>query len=207
MKKILYGFYIVALLHSGFSSVSQAQETGQQKDIEQNVNEMLNLFDEMQNDEAMSKELSRLKDGGNKAEEPDPLEHFVAPDENLGSTEKDNAKNSIETANEVVRFDADTPESHFQLGLEYWLAKNYDEAIHQFQEVVRMDPVNAHAYWNLGLLYDEKNQGPQAIANIKKAKAIYTKYEYSTYEEEAIKRLNSYLEKYGDSSMRMPAPE
>jgi tetratricopeptide (TPR) repeat protein len=217
MAKLLYGFIIVALLYSGVSGISWAQnefpehEADPQEDIEKNVNEMLSLFDEVQNDEKLSRELLLLKNGKNNANEPDPLEEFAQSDENLnparGSAEKNNAKNKIETANEVVRFDADTPEGHFQLGLEFWLSKNLDKAIDQFQQVVRVTPENAHAYWNLGLLYDENNRGPEAIANMKKAQAIYSKYKYSTYAEEAGKRIKSFVEKYGPSATSISSPE
>ena len=202
MKKILYAFFIAALMQSGFSSTSHAQDgfsaddAGEQIDIEQNVNEMLKLLEEMQNTE-----WSFPKDGIDKTDEPDPLKHIVKPGENLilipDPVEKNKPKINIEPANEVVRFDPDSPDSHFQLGLEHWVSKNLNEAIQQFQEVVRLDPENAHAYWNLGLLYDENNRGPEAIANIEKAEGIYAKYDYSTYVNEARKRLRSYSEKYG----------
>lgn len=212
MNKILYAFLTVALFHLGFVNISVAQEefpardASQQADIEQNVSDMLNLFDELQNDKEMSKELGLLKEGKNNTEKSAPPEPF-SQSEKIPNPTRDSAGKNIETANEVVRFDADTPESHFQLGLEHWLAKNLVAAINQFQEVIRVAPENAHAYWNLALLYNENNQGPEAIAYIKKARAIYSKYEYTAYAEEARKRLNGYLEKYGDSAMSIPSPE
>jgi len=208
MKILSYVFLGTALWFSGFSSSSLAQddfptnEPGQKDDIEQNVNDMVKLMEELQNDEEMSSELFLPKEGMDTAESQDPTGYFMQTTETLNPTrnpaEKNNAEDSIETANEVVRLDPDNAKNHFQLGLEYWLSKNLDGAIHQFQEVVRMAPGNAHAFWNLGLLYDEKNQGPEAIANIKKAESIYAKYNYSTYVEEARKRLRSYSEKYGN---------
>lgn len=218
MQKFFCAFVFAALLLTGFSGISLAQddfltgEAGQLDDIEQNVNDMLKLLEGMQNDEEMSYELLLPKNGSdgwllpekriNNSAEPAPLEHVVKPDKKLvptpGPVEENYAKNIIEPANEVVRFDPEGPDSHFQLGLEHWVSKNLNEAIRQFQEVVRLDPENAHAYWNLGLLYDENNRGPEAIANIKKAEGIYVKYDYSTYVEEARKRLQNYSEKYGN---------
>jgi len=180
-----------------FSDRSPADNAGKKEDVEQNVNDMVRLLEDMQ-----IQGLLFPKDEGKKTEKPDPLQQFVKPEKNLipipAPVEKRKAKNYIEPANEVVRFDPDGPDSHFQLGLENWVSKNLDEAIRQFQEVVRLDPENAHAYWNLGLLYDENNRGPEAIANIKKAEDIYAKYEYSTYVREARKRLQSFSKKYGN---------
>lgn len=206
MKKILHAFFIVALLQAGFLSISRAQEellkdeAIQQDDIEQNVNDMLKLLEELQNDKGMSNEWLSPKDEVDKTEEPEPLEQVAKPGKKSKPTppvEKNNAEYSIETTDEVVRFEPNDPDSHFKLGLEYWSSKNLDEAIHQFQEVVRLDPENAHAYWNLGLLYDENNQGPEAIAHIKKAEGIYSKYDYPAFVAEAKKRLRNYSEKYG----------
>jgi len=216
MKIFLYVFLAAALWLSGFSIISLAQDefpaddSGKKDDVEQNVNDMVRLLEELEYFNEMSNKMLLPKDGSdewvlpekriNNSEELDPLKHFVKPEKNLipipDPVEKNNAKNNIEPANEVVRFDPDSPDSHFQLGLEHWVSKNLDEAIRQFQEVVRLDPENAHAYWNLGLLYDEKNRGPEAIANIKKAEGIYAKYDYSTFMEEARKRLQSYSDKY-----------
>ena len=179
------------------SDGSPKDDSGKKEDVEQNVNDMVRLLEDMQ-----IKGLLFPKNGGDKTDKPDPLKQFVKPGKNPipipAPVEKKNAKSNIEPANEVVRFDPDGADSHFQLGLEHWVSKDLDEAIRQFQEVVRLDPENAHAYWNLGLLYDESNRGPEAIANVKKAEGIYAKYGYSTYVRESKKRLQTFSKKYGN---------
>ena len=65
--------------------------------------------------------------------------------------------------------------------------------------MIRLAPENAHAYWNLGLLYDKLNQGPEAIANLKKAEGIYSKYNYPEFVADTRKRLNQFSEKYSPS--------
>jgi tetratricopeptide (TPR) repeat protein len=154
-----------------------AQNKGQVNEIEKNV-------------DAMIKALEELNKGG-----------FENSDDHLNPssdpTQNNTAGKRIEKTNEVVRLDPAGPDSHFQNGLVYWKSKNLDAAIGEFKEVVRLDPENAHAYWNLGLLNDESNRGPEAIANIKKAEGIYSKYNYPLFVEDARKRLKHFREKYG----------
>ena len=208
MKKMVHTFFIIVLLHAGFTGIALAQdeiledEAVQPDDIQQNVNDMLKLLEDMQTGDGMNEGLLFPKEGMEPAEEADPLETLREPRKTR--LKKNTVESRIEKANEVVRLDPDDPQSHFQLGLEYWASKNLDEAILQFQEVVRLDQENAHAYWNLGLLYDENNRGPEATANIKKAEEIYTKYNYSTFVEQARKRLERYSEKYGNSPNIVP---
>ncbi len=208
MKKIMCPFFIIVLIHTGFAGMSLAQEeisadeTVQKNDIQQNVNDMLKLLEDLQKDGWMNESLLIPKE---ETGPTDPLERFVSPETPKDPAETNTPEHRIEKANEVVRLDPDDPQSHFQLGLEYWASKNLGEAIHQFEEVVRLDQENAHAHWNLGLLYAESDKGPEAIANIKKAEAIYTKYHYSTYAGQARDRLKRYNEKFGDSAGNPPA--
>ncbi len=159
-----------------------ADNTDQPNEIERNVNEMLKALEELQNSG-----FEKLDDDLNPANDP---------------TQNNTARKSIEKTDEVVRLDSIGPDSHFQSGLLYWKSKDLDAAIQEFQEVVRLAPVNAHAYWNLGLLYDESDRGTLAIANIKKARDIYSSYNYPEYVEDARKRLKKFSEKYGQ-----PFPE
>jgi tetratricopeptide (TPR) repeat protein len=156
-----------------------ADKAVQASEIEKNVDAMLKALEELNNSG-----LQNSDDHLNPAGDP-PKNNTV--------------EKRIEKTNEVVRLDPAGPDNHFQNGLMYWKSKNLDAAIGEFQEVVRLDPENAHAYWNLGLLNDESNRGPEAIANIKKAERIYSKYNYSTYAEDARKRLKLFSEKYGHS--------
>jgi tetratricopeptide (TPR) repeat protein len=154
-------------------------------DIEKNVDAMLKALEELESS------------GGLGA--PDTVKEFVPPADRLTPSEKTTVGKSIEKTDDVVRLDPDGPDSHFQNGLVYWKSENLDSAIVEFQEVIRLAPENAHAYWNLGLLHDKLNQGPEAIANLKKAEGIYTKYNYPEFAEDARKRLNQFSEKYSPS--------
>lgn len=150
------------------------------------------------NVDAMLKALEQLEKSGGLGT-PDTVKQFVPPADRLTPSEKTRAGKSIEKTDDVVRLDPDGPDSHFQNGLVYWQSENLDRAIVEFQEVIRLAPENAHAYWNLGLLYDKLNQGPEAIANLKKAESIYSKYNYPEFTADARRRLIQFSEKYSPS--------
>jgi len=61
----------------------------------------------------------------------------------------------------------------------YWLLGTYhldlglqDEAIRYFSRTIELSPGNFGAYYNMGLAYDQKNDGPQAVLNMKKAEQM-----------------------------------
>ncbi|VAX28739.1 hypothetical protein MNBD_NITROSPINAE05-687 [hydrothermal vent metagenome] len=163
-----------------------AEQENQLNEIENNVNEML-------------KALEELEKSGQEGQiaAADPLDDFLTPPESSNSGNENSAKKSIEKKDEVVRLDPDGPDLHFQNGLVFWKSENLEAALHEFREVIRLAPENAHAYWNLGLLYDKLNQGAEAIASLKKAEEVYSKYNYPEFAEDARKRLKSFSEKYG----------
>jgi len=220
MKKALPVIFAATLWFAGFLSISQAQSgfsvgdvgeedkmgaVNKQDDlndidrIEQNVNDMLKLLEDLENGGSLGEKLKVTKDKKSKLGEADPLDQFIKPDEPSGSTKpsqkRNKEKRNIEATDEVVKFVPDDPDSHFRQGLDFWRSKNPDEAIRQFKEVLRLAPENAHAYWNLGLLYEEKQDDTQAADYIKKAEAIYLKYDYARYAEEAKRHLESLTRK------------
>jgi predicted transglutaminase-like cysteine proteinase len=165
------------------------EQENQLNEIENNVNEML-------------KALEELEKNGQEGQiaATDPLDDFLTPPKSSNSGDKSIAEKSIEKKDEVVRLDPNGPDFHFQNGLVLWQSENLEAALHEFQEVIRLAPENAHAYWNLGLLYDKLNQGTEAIASLKKAEEVYSKYNYPEFAEDSKKRMKLFSEKYGRSS-------
>lgn len=54
------------------------------------------------------------------------------------------------------------------LGLVFYLSKNYDKALAQFNEIITSDPLFDEAYYNTGLVYERIKELEQAKANFKK---------------------------------------
>lgn len=192
-------------------TVDGSQEQQEIGDIEKNVNNMLKLLEEMERDQSLNQKEGIFSDPGeDKAAEIDAFDGLIKPGENLSEkgtqSPAESPQKRIETANEVVRFVPEDPDSHFRLGLEYWRSQNFDQAISHFTEVIRLDPENAHAYWNLGLLNDKKSNGSEAIAYLEKAETIYTKHKYPSYAKEAQDRLQEYYEKYGQQPAGAAVP-
>ena len=214
MQKILPAFCGLVLLLAGFTGTSLAQEepkmekvekmdASQEIDqIEQNVNGMLQMLEALESDGSLSRpEEPASGPGLEGSPNTGSFEALVKPDASAGlpvsgENRVESSKKRIATEDEVVRFVAEDPDSHFRLGLEYWRSQNFDEAISHFLEVVRLAPENAHAHWNLGLLNDKKNNGPEAIAYLEKAEDIYVKYNYPAYAQEARQRLDELHKKY-----------
>jgi tetratricopeptide (TPR) repeat protein len=232
MKKTLPVILVASLFFAVYSGLSHAENVISVSDVdegdkigavnkqgtlsetdqvEQNVSDMLKLLEDLENDESFGVKLKITEDEKSKPGEADPLDQFIKPDAPSSLTQssptKNKTKNNIEAADEVVKLAPDDPDSHFRLGLKYWRSKNPDEAIRHFKEVLRLAPENAHAYWNLGLLHEEKKDNTQAVDYIKQAEAIYLKYGYPTYAEEAKKYLESLSIKNANSSVSTPLPE
>jgi len=175
-----------------------APTPGSQPDDKFSGDEAAKLDEIEKNVDAMLKALEELESSGSLGT-PDTIEPFTPPTDRLSPNKNTLAGKSIEKADEVVRLDPDGPDRHFQNGLIYWQSENLDRAIIEFQAVIRLAPENAHAYWNLGLLHDKLNRGAEAIANLKKAEGIYSKYNYPAFTEDARKRLKQFSEKYKPS--------
>ena len=168
-------------------------------EIEKNVDAMLKALEQLETSGSLGEGSPFHQKETGKVDTPDTVKQFAEPADRLTPSEKTRAGKSIEKTDDVVRLDPDGPDSHFQNGLVYWQSENLDRAIVEFQEVIRLAPENAHAYWNLGLLYDKLNQGPEAIANLKKAESIYSKYNYPEFTADARRRLIQFSEKYSPS--------
>jgi len=75
-------------------------------------------------------------------------------------------------------------EELIEQGKFYFLNKQYDEALSEFQKALNLDPVNARILYNLGVIYESKE-------DIEIAKTLYLKaLEIDPKLEEAQKHLN-----------------
>ncbi len=172
-------------------------KAGQLNEIENSVNAMLKALEELENSGKLSEVIPYTPEETDNIDAPDSLNQVTKPANPLVPDKNRSVGKSIEKTDEVVRLDPNGPDSHFQNGLVYWKSQNFDAAIHEFQEVIRLAPENAHAYWNLGLLYDKTNRGTEAMAHLKKAESIYSKYDYPEFAQDTRNRLKSFSEKYG----------
>ena len=75
-------------------------------------------------------------------------------------------------------------EELIEQGKFYFLNKQYDEALSEFQEALKLDPGNARTLYNLGIIYESKE-------DIEIAKTLYLKaLELDPKLEEAQKHLD-----------------
>ncbi|MEQ1814310.1 MAG: tetratricopeptide repeat protein [Candidatus Nitrotoga sp.] len=58
---------------------------------------------------------------------------------------------------------------HYVLGVEYFNAIRYQDAMVQFDETIRLDPQNGHAYYVKGLILKRQRDDKQAIQQMKKS--------------------------------------
>lgn len=58
---------------------------------------------------------------------------------------------------------------HYVLGVEYFNAIRYQDAMVQFDETIRLDPQNGHAYYAKGLVFKRQHDDKQAIQQMKKS--------------------------------------
>ncbi len=58
---------------------------------------------------------------------------------------------------------------HYVLGVEYFNAIRYQDAMVQFDEAIRLDPQNGHAYYAKGLVHKRQHDDKQAIQQMKKS--------------------------------------
>lgn len=58
---------------------------------------------------------------------------------------------------------------HYVLGVEYFNAIRYQDAMVQFDETIRLDPLNGHAYYAKGLVFKRQHDDKQAIQQMKKS--------------------------------------
>lgn len=61
---------------------------------------------------------------------------------------------AVEHYRMALKFDADAPDIHYNLGLAYYKAGDYEDAAKAFQDAVKLDPAFAEAHLNLALAYD-----------------------------------------------------
>ena len=58
---------------------------------------------------------------------------------------------------------------HYVLGVEYFNAIRYQDAMVQFEETIRLDPQNGNAYYANGLVFKRQHDDKQAIQQMKKS--------------------------------------
>jgi Tfp pilus assembly protein PilF len=58
------------------------------------------------------------------------------------------------------------------VGVIYYFARQYDSAMKSLNDVLRDDPKFSTAYWGLGLVYEQKGNPAEAVAQIEKAAAL-----------------------------------
>ncbi len=68
-------------------------------------------------------------------------------------------------------------EELIEQGKFYFLNKQYDEALSEFQKALRLDPGNARILYNLGIIYESKEDTEIAKTFYTKALAIEPKLE------------------------------
>lgn len=186
-------------VNTGLSdAVDRSDEPGGPEDLERNMENMLQLLKDLESDEKTGENMKIFGRERMDVKMANPPANVAGSDKKppLTPIGKKAKKSHIESANEVVKFVPENSSSHFRLGMDYWRFNNLDAAIRHFEEAVRLDWENAHAYWNLSLLYEDKNMGSEAVDNAIKAKAIYSKYDYSLYVIQARKRLERLSIKY-----------
>jgi len=75
---------------------------------------------------------------------------------------------AIKQIEKIAPFNAQDPNLMFQLGLLYYRAGRKDDSFNALQQAVFLSPSFANARWYLGLLFEERNDFPNAIAHMEK---------------------------------------
>lgn len=61
---------------------------------------------------------------------------------------------------------------HFDLGISFFKANNFNSAIAQFQEAIKLEPDWAEAHYNLAFCYYKKSLNDSAVEHCRKALQI-----------------------------------
>ena len=77
---------------------------------------------------------------------------------------------SISDAKEKVEAMPDDPPRHYNLGIAYYKAGQYSDAIGAFQRAVELKQDYKEAYYNLGLSQQKSGQTSNAIKSYKEAR-------------------------------------
>lgn len=88
------------------------------------------------------------------------------------------------------------PDIQFILGSDYWVLNNHEKAIEHYERALRLDPDYDPALWNLSAIYNQKEDGAEAIIYMKKAEAIFLEREDVKSLAKARKQLRDFFDKY-----------
>ena len=75
---------------------------------------------------------------------------------------------AIKQIEKIAPYNASDPNLMFQLGLLYYRADRKEDSFNAMQQAVFLNPIFANAHWYLGLLYEERKDFPNAIAQMEK---------------------------------------
>ncbi len=92
----------------------------------------------------------------------------------------------------------DPAEIHFKRAWQHRKNKQYREAVDEFQESLKHNPAKGSTHFNLGLVYDQLEEGAEAVVHLQKAVAIFQKENKPSNITSARNLLNKLYKKYPD---------
>jgi len=92
----------------------------------------------------------------------------------------------------------DPAEIHFKRAWQHRKDKRYREAVDEFQESLKHNPDKGTTHFNLGMVYDQLNEGKEAVAHVRKAVECFQKESKSSNITTAQNLLDKLLKKYPD---------
>ncbi|MEK6684121.1 MAG: tetratricopeptide repeat protein [Nitrospirota bacterium] len=73
-------------------------------------------------------------------------------------------------------FDAEAAKHHFDAGRDFYVKKDYENAIKEFEEAAQIDPENTHAYYFMGYAYYKLKDMKKAMEVFDQAYEADAKY-------------------------------
>jgi TolB-like protein/DNA-binding winged helix-turn-helix (wHTH) protein/Tfp pilus assembly protein PilF len=64
----------------------------------------------------------------------------------------------------AIRLDPLSLQVNYMLGMSFYLARDFDRAIHQFHKTLTIDPNSSFTMWTLGQVYESEGDFPEALA-------------------------------------------
>ncbi len=81
-------------------------------------------------------------------------------------------KEAIGQLEKIAPYNSNQPTIAFELGLLYYRDGQKDKALNQLQRAVLLSPNFANAHWYLALLYEERQDIPNAIDQMEKILSV-----------------------------------
>ena len=94
----------------------------------------------------------------------------------------------------------DPAEIHFKKAWQHRKFKRYREAVDEFLKSLEHNPDKGTTHFNLGLVYDQLNEGSQALAHVQKALALFETEQHASNNAAAQSLLKKLFKKYPDSA-------